>query len=237
MKIGLIALAAALFCLAPPAIAKEPDPGFIKPSALFDPQNYLPPPPADGSPRALAEVAELKHYQADATPAMRAAAASDDAHEDGTIFGVALGSAWDLTKLPATDKLVREIIASEGAFSNIAKKEFHRNRPWLVDAAIQTCVPHKPSEDHASYPSGHATIGYGMGIVLANLMPGHAQAILGRSAGFAENRMVCGFHFRSDIVAGQQLGTILAIRLMQNPQFQSDMAAARTELQAAHLAP
>jgi acid phosphatase (class A) len=237
MKTGRASLAAVLFCMALPALAKDPDPGFIKPSALFDPQNYLPPPPAAGSPRAQAELAELKRYQAEATPAERAAAATDDGHEDGSIFGVALGPSWDLSKLPATDKMVREIISSEGPFSNIAKKEFHRDRPWLVDAAIQTCVPHKPSEDHASYPSGHATVGYGMGVVLANLMPSHAQAILGRSAQFAENRMVCGFHFRSDIVAGQQLGTVLAIRLMQNPQFQNDMAAARTELQAAHLAP
>ena len=36
-----------------------------------------------------------------------------------------------------------------------------------------------PSQDHASYPSGHTTVGYGMGIVLANLMPNHAQAITG----------------------------------------------------------
>jgi hypothetical protein len=219
-----------------PVLSKDADPGLIKPSAMFDPVNYLPPPPAAGSPRALAEMAEIKRYQANATPAERAAAAADDGHEDGSIFAVALGAGWDLAKLPATDRLVREIIASEGAFSKIGKVEFHRDRPWLVDASVQTCVPHKPSEDHASYPSGHATIGFGLGIVLANLMPDHAQAILARSAQFAENRMVCGFHFRSDIVAGQQMGTILAIRLMQNPQFQSDMAAAEAELQAAHLA-
>jgi hypothetical protein len=33
-----------------------------------------------------------------------------------------------------------------------------------------------------------------------------------------------------------QFGTILALRLMQNPQFQRDMAAAKTELQAANFA-
>lgn len=49
--------------------------------------------------------------------------------------------------------------------------------------------------------------------------------------------VICGMHFRSDTIAGQQFGTIMAIRLMQNPQFQADMAAARAELVAAHLAP
>jgi hypothetical protein len=40
-------------------------------------------------------------------------------------------------------------------------------------------------------------------------------------------------HFRSDIVAGQQFGTVLALRLMQNPQFQAQMNLARAELSAA----
>jgi acid phosphatase (class A) len=228
---------AGLAILLSAGFAEAADPGFLKPSEMYDPAHFLPPPPEDGSPRALAELAETKRLMAEATPAQRAAAASDNDNENGTIFAVVLGPAWDLSKLPATAKLIKEVTSSEGPFSDIAKGEFHRKRPWVVDASIQTCAPHRPSQDMASYPSGHATVGYGMGVVLANLMPTHAQAILGRSELFAENRLVCGFHFRSDIVAGQQFGTIMAIRLMQNPQFQSDMAAAKTELQAAHLAP
>ena len=234
---GILFAAAALLCTAVPLLAKDADPGFLKPSDMYDPAHFLPPPPEEGSPRALAELAETKRLLADATPAQRAAAASDDGNENGTIFAVVLGPAWDLAKLPATAKVINEVTASEGPFSDIAKNEFHRKRPWIVDASIQTCAAHRPSQDLQSYPSGHGTVGYGMGVVLANLMPNHAQAILGRSAQFAENRLICGMHFRSDIVAGQQFGTIMAIRLMQNPQFQADMAAAKTELQAVHLAP
>jgi len=222
--------------LLPLGSVQAADPGLLKPSDFYDPAHFLPPPPADGSPRALAELAEVKRFQAEATPEQRAQAASDDSSENGSIFAAAIGPGWDLTKLPATAKVLNEVTGSEGPFSDIAKKEFQRDRPWIVDSSIQTCAPHKPSQDHASYPSGHATVGYGMGVVLANLMPDHAQAILARSEQFAENRLVCGFHFRSDIVAGQQFGTIMAIRLMQNPQFSADMDAARTELRAAHLA-
>ena len=228
---------AGLAMLVSAGFAQAADPGFLKPSEMYDPAHFLPPPPEDGSPRALAELAETKKLMAEATPAERAAAASDNDNENGTIFAVVLGPAWDLSKLPATAKVINEVTATEGPFSDIAKAEFHRKRPWVIDTSIQTCAPHRPSQESASYPSGHATVGYGMGVVLANLMPSHAQAILGRSELFAENRLVCGFHFRTDIVAGQQFGTIMAIRLMQNQQFQSDMAAAKKELQAAHLAP
>jgi len=233
MRLFALAAVAALLGAAAPVLAA--DPGLLKPSDLYDPAHYLPPPPAPGSSRAAAELAEVKRLQAEATPEQRAQATADDGSENGTIFAAVLGPAWDLSKLPVTAKLLNEVTGSEGPFSDIAKKEFHRDRPWIVDAALQTCAPHKPSQDHASYPSGHATVGYGMGVVLANLMPDHAQAILARSQQFAENRLICGFHFRSDIVAGQQFGTIMAIRLMQTPQFEADMEAAKAELRAAHL--
>ena len=229
------AVLAALAFVAAPAFAA--DPGLLKPSEFYDPAHFLPPPPAPGSPRAAAELAEVKRLVAEATPEQRAQAASDDGNENGTIFTVVLGPAWDLQKLPTTAKLINEITGSEGPYSDIAKKEFKRDRPWVVDPSIQTCAAHKPSQDHASYPSGHSTVAFGMGVVLANLMPSHAQAILGRSGQFAENRIICGMHFRSDTIAGQQFGTIMAIRLMQNPRFQADMVAARAELVAAHLAP
>jgi len=69
-----------------------------------------------------------------------------------------------------------------------------------------------------------------MGVVLASLIPEKSQAILARSWDYAENRLVCGVHYRSDIVAGQQYGTILALRLMQNPIFRAQMDLARAEL-------
>jgi acid phosphatase (class A) len=235
MRLFAFVAAAALLLAAAPVMAA--DPGLLKPSDFYDPAHFLPPPPAPGSPQAQAELAEVEHAMAEATPEQRAQAGSDNDNENGTIFEGVLGPAWDLKKLPATAKVIDEVTGSEGPFSDIAKQEFKRDRPWVVDSAIQTCAPHKPSQDHASYPSGHATVGFGMGVVLANLMPGHAQAILQRSKQFAENRIICGFHFHSDIVAGQQFGTIMAIRLMQTPQFEADMKAARAELSAAHLAP
>jgi acid phosphatase (class A) len=235
MKAGFTLATVLLLAVGVPALAA--DPGFLPQSSLYDPAALLPPPPAAGSPQAETELAEVKHYQATATPAQLALAKSDNDNENGTIYAGVLGPGWDLTKLPATAKMLGDVTGSEGGFTNAPKAAFHRDRPWVVDPSIQTCAMHRPSQDHASYPSGHATRGYGMGIVLAHLMPNHAQAIMARTALFAENRLVCGFHFRSDIVAGQEYGTLMAFGLMQNPKFQSEMSAAQTELHAAGLAP
>ena len=118
--------------------------------------------------------------------------------------------------------------------SKAAKSFFHRDRPWIVDGSIKTCVPVKPGPAATSYPSGHTSLGFAMGVVLASLVPEKSQAILARASEFGEHRLVCGMHFRSDVVAGQEFGTALALTLMQNPEFKGAMEAARSELRAAH---
>jgi len=198
-------------------------------------QTLLPPPPSAGSPRAQAELEELHHLQAAATPDELAAAAYDDRHEDGTIFVGVLGPAFDMEKLPATKALLKAVGEAEDEATKEPKAFFHRDRPWITDPAIKTCTTHKPGPAANSYPSGHSTVGFAMAQVMAALVPERASLILARAALFAENRLVCGYHFRSDIVAGQELGTVLALKLMAEPAFAAQMAAARRELQAAHI--
>jgi len=105
-------------------------------------------------------------------------------------------------------------------------------RPYAVDPSVRACEPVKPGKVKAanSYPSGHSSLAFSMGLVLASLIPEKSQAILARANEYAEHRLVCGVHYRSDIVAGQQFGTVLALRLMQNPTFRAQMELARAEL-------
>ncbi|HUO88579.1 MAG TPA: phosphatase PAP2 family protein [Rhizomicrobium sp.] len=197
----------------------------------------LPPPPAPGSPDALSEIAELKDIAAHRTAAEFEQAARDAGDESGAFFASAIGPGFDFAKLPATAQMLADIGATEDAVNKGAKEFFRRDRPWIVIADWQTCTPHKPGPAQNSYPSGHATVGYAMGVVLAALMPEKAQAILARAGTFAENRLVCGAHFRSDIVAGEVLGTVIAIDLLRSPDFRKEYDAAAAELAAAHLRP
>jgi acid phosphatase (class A) len=231
MKLVIFTLVCGLLSLVPLGWAQALD------APTLDASRLLPPPPPKGSTRAVAELEELRHLQAISTPEQLKAAAYDDGHEDGTIFVAVLGPDFDLAKLPATEHLIDTLKTAETEVSNPAKAFFHRDRPWIVDPAIKTCTTHKTGPATNSYPSGHATIGFAMADVLAALMPTKAQAILARADLFAENRLICGYHFRSDIVAGQEMGTVLALSLMQTPAFQTEMAAARTELHAANLIP
>ena len=213
-------------CAAGPAHAALLDP------AEVDAARLLPPPPIAGSAAAKAEIAELHAIAATASPALLEQAQRDDADERPDLFNTALG--FDITALPATTKMLSDVIKEEDADTKGAKSYFHRDRPWIADSSIKTCVPVKPGPAANSYPSGHTTLAFSMGVVLAALMPEKAQAILARASEFGEHRLICGVHFRSDIVAGQEFGTVVALRLMQNPTFKAEMDTARTELRAAH---
>jgi membrane-associated phospholipid phosphatase len=66
-------------------------------------------------------------------------------------------------------------------------------------------------------------------------MPERAGPILARPSRYAQSRIVCEQHFRSDLAAGQQLGTLVAERLRAKPAFTALFAAARQELVAASI--
>ncbi|HUO02233.1 MAG TPA: phosphatase PAP2 family protein [Rhizomicrobium sp.] len=202
------------------------------PSGRVDPSLVLPPPPMAGSPQAQTEIAELHAIAARSTQDMLAAAKRDSDDERPDLFNNVLG--FDVMALPAAAKVLNDVVKEQSVDAGAAKKFFHRDRPWIVDSSIATCEMHGPGPAKTSYPSGHATLAFSTGVVLAALMPDKAQAILERAREYAENRLVCGVHFRSDIMAGQDLGTVVAVRLMQDPAFAGEMDAARAELRTHH---
>lgn len=218
MRYGYLVLLALL--AAAPASA-----GLLEPAA-YDAARLLPPPPDEAVTRA--ELSELRAITGSASAEHRAFAARDAKDETPDIFNGVIG--FDIATTPQTHKLLQMVAEEKEGDTKAAKKFFHRERPYAVDPSLKTCTPPKPGKAATSYPSGHATLAFSMGIVLAQVLPSKSQAILARSREYAENRLVCGVHYRSDIVAGQQFGTVLALRLMENAAFKSQMDLAMTEL-------
>ena len=216
------------------AAAKPPAFKVLTPADI-DPVRLLPPPPADTSDRHRTELAELRHYQAVRTADQLARAKWDDDHGDASLFATVLGPRFDLAALPRTARLMAIVENDQAVVTGAAKKAFHRHRPWIFDDGLVGCARGKAKDPLSSYPSGHGTVAYTDGVVLAALMPDHAGEILARSADFAENRLVCGVHHRSDIAASQALGTAVAVLLLRSPALQDQISAAKAELKTAGL--
>lgn len=200
-----------------------------------DPSKLLPPPVADDSARFKVELAEVQNAYRNSTPERKAQALWDDQHEDSAIFAATLGPAFDLAKLPETAKLLKLLENDQSVAANTAKRYFLRLRPWYFDADMKPCDYKPGANPKTSYPSGHATLGYSVGYLLANLVPEKAQAIEARARDYAYSRLVCGDHFASDVEASHVLGVVTSVKLMEKPEVAPLIAAARKELKAAGL--
>ncbi len=232
-KIWLFAVSAALALAAGAATAAETPTLHYLISSDIVPAMVLPKPFAAGSDAEKAELLELHQIIASASAERLARAKWDDAHEDPALFDAVLG--MKLETLPQTWALLKSVQAEGDAAADVSKVYFGRARPWAADPTLANCDAGKGSNPARSYPSGHSTLGYSVGFILARLVPEKAEVILSRSADYAMSRQVCGVHFPSDTEASHVLGTVIATKLLANPAFAQRMVAARRELKAAHL--
>jgi len=86
------------------------------------------------------------------------------------------------------------------------KRHFNRPRPTQYYPAL---YPPLPVPGHSSYPAGHAVIAHLTARVLievTTLASGtspYQNTLLKLAEGIGRNRVIAGFHFRSDIAAGE----------------------------------
>jgi acid phosphatase (class A) len=229
MRVTRVAVVTSLLivlCAGLPSYAGES--GFLSKDSI-DLLALLAPPPGLQDPRTKAELDELRQIQTTRTPE-RVAMAQADVEETVFRLTVVLNKGLMPERLPKTAALFKKLTVDEEVATDPAKKGFARPRPYAVASDLQPVCPLSKS---GAYPSGHTTIGYYMGIVLAAMVPEQRAAIFARTQEFGESRMVCGVHYRTDIEAGRIAGTAMAAVLMNDPQFRAEFAAARAELRAA----
>lgn len=204
--------------------AREENP-FIT-SKEIDLIKLLPPPPANDSLQTRAELNEVLALQAARTPEMTARSQAD-ATEEIWRFADVMGVKFKREQLPVFARFFQRVVDSEGAVVDTYKDVWKRPRPFMVSDAVKPVVKLSRS---GAYPSGHATAGTLMGIVLANMVPEKRAEIMARAAEYANNRIVGGVHYRSDIDSGRITGTVIAARLQTRDDFNSGFIAARNEL-------
>lgn len=111
-----------------------------------------------------------------------------------------------------------------------AKDYYNRTRPFSFYDE-DTCNPEQQEElsTNGSYPSGHTSIGWATALVLAEINPERQNEILKRGYDMGESRVICGYHFQSDVDAGRLTGAMTVARLHADPAFQSQLEKAKKE--------
>ncbi|MEG3143675.1 phosphatase PAP2 family protein [Sphingomonas sp. RT2P30] len=200
-----------------------------------------PPPPAPGS---AAEARDVEASRAALT--LRATPRWVLATADADVFGPritgALSCAAQVDIGPATtprlDALLHRTMTDLALSGSAIKRSYKRPRPFMVNGEA-TCTPDwEPLlRKDGSYPSGHSAIGYGWALILAQLLPDRAAALVARGRAFGDSRRVCNVHWLSDVEEGRVTAAMTVARLNADPAFLADLDTARAELRTVHALP
>jgi acid phosphatase (class A) len=206
--------------------------GARNPAAQVDALAFIPPAPQANGALELAERAIVRGpWSAE----RRAQALADNAIDPFAAFDSVLGETFTTANFPATTALLTRAGRAAGYAGEPVKLRDQRPRPFVTDSSIIPCIPNEPAlRASFSYPSGHAALGFAWALVLAELVPAHADAIIERGRDFTWSRVVCGVHYPSDVEAGRTVAAAAVARLHADPDFQRELAAAREELARAY---
>jgi acid phosphatase (class A) len=193
----------------------------------------LGPPPAPDSPQGLADRATFEQTRALAdTPRWAQAVRDNDLSGPSAFKSLACAAGLTITPqaMPRTTTLLLRTGIDGSLVAAVPKKRFFRARP-LIGNDAKICIAREAwLNTNGSYPSGHSMMGWSWALVLAELVPDHADAVLARGRDFGESRVVCGVHFESDVAAGRTLGSAMVSKLHADKAFLADLAAARREV-------
>ncbi len=203
-------------------------------NAVPDGVALLPPPPAPGSTLfANDEAVSRASQKLLGTP--RYALAVTDANlvfpAAATSFACALGVPITQAQSPYLYQVMRRVLTDAALPTNAAKVLYRRPRPFAFHHE-PLCTPEEAArmQDDGSYPSAHSAIGWAWALVLVQVAPERADALMARGRAFGQSRLVCNAHWQTDLIAARFLAAGSFALLQANATYRSDVAAASAEV-------
>lgn len=161
--------------------------------------------------------------------------AVSDANIDGNGVPMAFSDAFgiDITKedTPELCKLIINMREDAGDLATRrAKVHYMRARPFSFFKE-ETCLPENQHalSTNGSYPSGHTAIGWATALVLAEINVDRQNEILKRGYEMGQSRVICGYHFQSDVDAARLVSSAVVACLHVYDTFMAQLKKAKEE--------
>ncbi len=213
-------------------VRTRPDSYFLQDGQQPNSLQLLPPPPEHGSIQWFADEAQYyKGVKQRDTPRGDQAAADANAEDIAQNMSEAFGIEITPETTPCIYKLMYKMREDAGDLATrSAKKHYNRVRPFMY-FKTSTCNSKQEGElsTNGSYPSGHTAMGWAEALVLAEINPGRQDVILKRGYEIGQSRVICGYHWQSDVDAGRVMASAVVARLHADEEFQKYLAAAKKE--------
>jgi acid phosphatase (class A) len=239
-RTNILVLLLAVFSLAGYSQSKikdartQPDLYFLQADDVASSLYLLPAPPKQGSVLWINDEAQYQwgKLQRD-TPRGDQAAADARVNGDGVpnAFSEAFGVDINKQNTPEIYKLVINMREDAGDLATREAKNYYmRTRPFAYYKEM-TCNPEQQKElsTNGSYPSGHTSIGWATALVLAEINVDRQNEILKRGYEMGQSRVICGYHFQSDVDAARLVASAVVARLHANANFMKQLDKAKAE--------
>lgn len=221
----------AALCMSAIALAQEP---LLDSTQMPNAVLFLPPPPAEGSDAFRYDQAQYRWGKEQRTDSARLAMAVGDAvwsvDNVCNIFGAVLGITISPQTTPAIHRMLTLGLLSTDQAGKLPKNRYMRTRPYVYYNE-PTIYPQDEAwlRTNGSYPSGHTILGWSAALLLTEVAPDRADAILARGFEYGQSRVIAGYHWQSDVDAGRLAASAAVARLHADKQFQKLMKKARKE--------
>jgi acid phosphatase (class A) len=215
--------------------SKKKAAGYLVPGAAKEFLTVIPPSPHTGDVRHEYDHSIFRATRSlEGTPRWKLAQQDSTSSTNGLLQGFSCAMGLELTSqnAPRLAGLLTRLSADSGTVVGSLKGEYKRSRPFLSESG-NICIARSPDlVDSYDYPSGHATIGWLAGLVLAEMAPDRTGPILTRARAYGESRVVCGVHTASAVDAGRTLASAILVALQSSQTYRDDFAAAKKEVEA-----
>lgn len=192
----------------------------------------LPQPPSEGSEEYANDV---KYYNLGKEERKKKNIREEALREDETsifaLFSSVLGMKVSKTNTPEIYKLAKTAINDALFAAHKGQEQFKRTKPYVY--FHEESLTSKDGDDFKdkknSYPSGHATHGWMLALVLGNMAPEHSEALMKCAEQYANYRVIMGRHWKSDVDAGKTLAVTVFSKEILSPGYQQQLLKAKTE--------
>lgn len=201
---------------------------------LADGTTFMPGPPAEISPLFAIDIYEyMKSIVMDPSSDRAVMAVSDiDLYQvhQCEIYSEVTGLNLSKEATPEIYKLIKICIPPSSHVCNTTKNKYNRKRPYVYYGEHTLYHPDEEKyKDNGSYPSGHSSTAWGVGLVLAELMPEYYSEIMSRAYEMGQSRVIARYHWQSDVNDGRILGSTVISMLHNSKEFIEQFEKAKSE--------
>lgn len=196
----------------------------------------LPPPPSKNDLEFKNDITKYKEYKLLRNTPRGYEAAKDCELENGGLqksFSKAFGIEINKANTPILYDLLSNIIVDAGKLAVFKIKQYYKRERPYVYFSENTCndKDFKLLSNNGSYISGHTVLGWTTALILSEINPKNQTQLLKKGYEFGQSRVICGYHWQSDITNSSIIASALITQLHNNKRFIQDINQAKKEFE------